>query len=145
MVSQGIKMRNYRFVFEYLKEAYTISLSKRTGTTYTPKIRVKVGKLGFPLIIPGKLRQLMMENRLVYIAVMTILCLHRIVPYWPKVSFSTITDSFSGTAESFSKLAITKTKYMLCRFSKSKLGISLSRYPIAFLELNSSSPNSKIS
>jgi hypothetical protein len=81
MLSQGQKMRNYRFVFEYLKEAYTISLSKRTGTTYTPKIRVKVGKLGFPLIIPGKLRQLMMESRLVYIAVMTILCLHRIVPY----------------------------------------------------------------
>lgn len=74
-------MRNYRFVYEYLKEAYTISISVRTGTAYTPKIRVKVGKLGFPLLIPGKLRQLMMENRIVYIAVMTILSLHRIVPW----------------------------------------------------------------
>lgn len=145
MVSQGQKMRNYRFVFEYLKEAYTISLSKRTGTTYTPKIRVKVGKLGLPLIIPGKLRHLMMESRLVYIAVMTILCLHRIVPYWPAISFSTITEPFNGLAESFDFNLIAKTKYMLCRFSKSKLYISLQKYPVTFLELNSSSPNSKIS
>jgi hypothetical protein len=42
---------------------------------------VRVGKVsGLPLIIPGRLRLAMMSERKVYIAVMTLLGIHRIIP-----------------------------------------------------------------
>jgi hypothetical protein len=78
--TQG-KRRNLRFVHSYLKECYTVVVSVIVGTDYNPKMGVAVGKsTGLPLIIPGRLRTRMRSDRQIYIAVMTMLGLHRIVP-----------------------------------------------------------------
>lgn len=75
------KRRNLKQVYSYLKECYTICVSVKVGSHYDPKMRVKVGKVsGIPLIIPGRLRKRMMSERNLYIAVMTLLGIHRIIP-----------------------------------------------------------------
>jgi hypothetical protein len=78
-ITQG-RRRNLKQVHLYLKECYTLCISVKTGTSYSPKLRVKVGKVsGIPLIIPGRLRKTMMSDRALYIAVMTLLGIHRVI------------------------------------------------------------------
>jgi hypothetical protein len=75
------KRRNLKQVYLYLKECYTICVSVKVGNQYVPNVGVRVGKVsGLPLIIPGRLRLAMMSDRRMYIAVMTLLGVHRIVP-----------------------------------------------------------------
>jgi len=79
-ITQG-KRRNLKQVYLYLKECYTICVSVIVGSSYSPKLGVAVGKVsGLPLIIPGRLRKRMTSERKLYIAVMTLLGIHRIVP-----------------------------------------------------------------
>jgi hypothetical protein len=79
-ITQG-KRKNLRQVYSYLKEVYTICVSVKVGSHYDPKMRVAVGKVsGIPLIIPGRLRKRMMSERSLYIAIMTLLGIHRIIP-----------------------------------------------------------------
>lgn len=80
-ISQG-RRRNLRFVYSYLKEAYTICVSIKTQSPYTPKMGVRVGtQTGIPLIVPGRIRERMMSDRRLYITVMTMLGIHRIIPW----------------------------------------------------------------
>jgi len=79
-ILQG-KRRNLKQVYLYLKECYTICVSVKVGSHYDPKMGVRVGKFsGLPLIIPGRLRSAMMSDRRMYVAVMTLLGIHRIIP-----------------------------------------------------------------
>ena len=111
-ISQG-KRRNFRFVYSYLKEAYTICVSVKVSSTYTPKIGVAVGRsTGFPLIIPGRIRERMLSDRRLYIAVMTLLGIHRVIPWWPEVDLSTVTDPFKGTRTTLPGLSKAKAKLM---------------------------------
>ena len=73
---------NLRFVYSYLKECYTICVSKKVLSPYSPKLGVAVGTLtGIPLIIPGRIRERMLSDRRLYITTMTILGIHRIIPW----------------------------------------------------------------
>lgn len=79
--SQGIGRQNLRFVYTYLKEAYTITIGVIAKCPYEPKIRVAIGKSGLPLILPGDCRKWILEGKMPHsTAVLTILALHRIVP-----------------------------------------------------------------
>jgi hypothetical protein len=78
--NQGCR-RNLKQVFQYLKECYTICVSIKVGSPYQPKVMVAVGKLsGLPLIIPGRIRNRMLTDRRLYIATMTLLGIHRVIP-----------------------------------------------------------------
>lgn len=82
-ISQGKGRRNMRFVYSYLKECYTITLTVVAGhREYEPKMGVKVGKSGLPLILPLDIRRLILSGSRRHItATLTILALHRIVPW----------------------------------------------------------------
>lgn len=75
-----ISRRNLRFVFTYLKEAYTVALFKRMGQSYTPKVRVSIDTLGYPRIVPYQLRILLDSRRDVFVGVLTLLGVHRVIP-----------------------------------------------------------------
>jgi len=75
------KRKNLKQVYLYLKECYTICVSVKVGSQYEPKVGVRVGKgSGLPLLIPRRLHKMMMAERRMYIAVMTLLGVHRILP-----------------------------------------------------------------
>lgn len=113
-IQQG-RRRNFRFVYSYLKECYTISTSRKVLSPYTPKMGVKVGSTtGIPTIIPGRIRQRMLSDRRLYITTMTILGIHRIIPWWPATDLSSITDRFNGKYESLAFDLIIKAKRKLC-------------------------------
>jgi hypothetical protein len=79
-ITQG-KRRNLKQVYHYLKECYTICVSVKVGYPYEPKVGVSRGKgSGLPLLIPRRLHGEMMSDRRMYIAVMTLLGIHRIIP-----------------------------------------------------------------
>lgn len=106
--SQG-RRRNLRFVYSYLKECYTICTAVRVSSAYTPKMGVRVGKTsGLPLLIPGRLRKVMLSDRRLYITTMTMLGIHRIIPWWPRVDLSTVEGSFSGAFKSLDASAISR-------------------------------------
>lgn len=81
--SQGISRRNMRFVYTYLKESYTITLGVVAGHRgYVPKIGVRCGKSGLPLILPLDCRKWILSgSRKHSTAILTILALHRVVPW----------------------------------------------------------------
>jgi hypothetical protein len=90
--------KNLRQVFTYLKEAYTVLLFWKAGSTYTPTCRVSVDARGIPKVIPVQLRNAI-DQKSVYIGVASILGIHRVVPWWPKVDLSTIENPFSGAVK----------------------------------------------
>lgn len=144
--SQGLHRKNFRFVHVYLKEAYTIALANLSGTKYKPKILVGISKGGLPLIIPGRLRAAMLAgDRLAYTLTLTILAIHRLIPWWPAVDLSTVLEPFNGTIKTLAAEVISKAKRRLCKLAGVKGKYRLMLDPCPFLELTSSSPNGKVS
>jgi hypothetical protein len=121
---QLLRRRNNRFVFTYLKECYTLLVSViYSKTNYVPKVRISVDKSGLPRIIPAPLRQLARKNQNVLFGIFSILGLHRIIKYEPKVDISTITKPFLGLSKTvaMSKLLVAKGNLLkLAGFSPSK-------------------------
>jgi len=116
-LTQG-RRRNFRFVYSYLKEAYTICVSKKVSSPYTPKLGVAVGsRSGIPLIIPGRIRERMLSDRRLYITVLTILGIHRIIPWWPDVDLSSIKDAFQGKYRTINLDSLIKAKRKLLRLA----------------------------
>jgi len=140
--SQGKGRRNMRFVYTYLKEAYTITLGVVAGHTYAPKIGVRVGKSGLPLILPLDCRRWILSGSRRHItAILTILALHRIVPWWPPVDISTVVDAFSGITRTLDHDLIAVAKKRLCSVAGFKPGYLLRIPKVRPLELRSASPN----
>lgn len=135
--------KNLRFVFTYLKECYTMVISAKVGTAYTPKLGVKVGKsTGLPLIIPGGLRKRLLSDRRLYIAVSTLLGIHRIVPWWPQVDLSTIIGNFDGLYNSLDVAVLKTAKGRLCELAGLKDdSIEFTRLKSRALFPESSGPN----
>jgi hypothetical protein len=144
--SQGLHRRNFRFVHTYLKEAYTVALANLSGTKYQPKILVAIGKGGLPLIIPGRLRAAMLSgDRLAYTLTLTILAIHRLIPWWPAVDLSTVVAPFEGVTKSLAIELISKAKIRLCTLAGMSKRFTLRISVSPFLELQSASPNGKVS
>lgn len=142
--SQG-KRKNLRFVHSYLKECYTISLAAMVGSSYSPKMGVAVGKVtGFPLLIPGRLRKRMLTERRIYVAVMTLLGIHRIIPWWPKVSFATIEQPFNGKVKTFALEALRASKQKLCELAKCKRDLRFDKLTPSTFLTRGRGPNSKV-
>lgn len=73
------KRRNIRQVFTYLKEVYTLNNSILSNGTYIPKMRVAVDKKGRPKLLPIYIREIYLDNRIVFVAVQTVLGAHRLL------------------------------------------------------------------
>lgn len=142
-ISQG-KRRNLKQVFSYLKEVYTICVSVKVGNHYDPKMRVKVGKVsGIPLIIPGRLRKRMMSERKLYIAIMTLLGIHRVIPWWPLVDYSTIIEKFNGSYRTLAVETLIESKRKLCELAGVKDAYFSNLRAVALLP-ESAGPNASI-
>lgn len=97
LFQKQVSRKNSRFVFTYLKDCYTILVSSLYSEShYVPKTRVSLDKRGFPRIIPKPLRDLMVEHKNVLLGVFTLLGLHRVIEYAPKVDLSTIVTPHKG-------------------------------------------------
>lgn len=144
------KRSNIRQVFTYLKEIYTLNNSLLSNGTYTPKCRISVDKRGRPRLIPIYIRDIYLENRIVFVAVQTVLGVHRLLKWWPKVSYDTILNPFNGLASTLSHNILLRSKRNLVSLitgkhvhNKTSLEFSLNLQPIKGLVLESSGPNGK--
>jgi hypothetical protein len=119
---QLLQRKNNRFVYTYLKECYTVLVSSLySDSKYSPKVRVSLDKSGLPRIIPAPLRELIKGHKTVLLGVFSVLGLHRIIEYKPKVDLSTIEAPFTGVSRtvSSSKLEFAKMRLLaLAGFSK---------------------------
>jgi len=75
------KRRNFRFIFQYLKDCYTYTQFAIAGQAFTDnKVRVKTDSRGLPMIIPHSLRLIILSDRRIAIGVTTLLGVHRCIP-----------------------------------------------------------------
>jgi GR25 family glycosyltransferase involved in LPS biosynthesis len=139
---------NIRFVFTYLKEIYTLNNSLLSGGNYIPKCRISIDKQGRPRLIPIYIREIYLSNRSVFVAVQTILGVHRLMKWWPKVSYETIVKPFNGVSSSLDSLVLQTAKRNLLSLKfgrhiqwKTCNSFSLVLKPIKGLVLESSGPN----
>lgn len=145
-LSQGKERRNMRFVYTYLKEAYTVTLGVITSNPYVPKIGVKVGKSGLPLLLPLNCRIWILQgSRPHTTAILTILGIHRIVPWWPVVDLSTVLSEFNGVTRVLDNPLIRIAKARLCVLAGLKRTYKLTFRVARALELRSASPNVPVS
>lgn len=145
-IQQGLGRRNLRFVYTYLKECYTVTLSSISGNCYSPSIRVRLGKAGLPLIIPSPLRILVLKkDRRACVSVLTLLAIHRILPWWPLVNLATILDAFNGIIKTLSQESLSLARERLCLLAGYRNPVLFRVRGIRPLELRSSSPNHSIS
>lgn len=100
--------KNDRMSFEYLKDCYLIMQYARVGKSYTDLKHNVAIREGYPKIIPWRLRATIKTCGLSFIAVHTLFGIHRIIPWWPKIDFSTITDTFDGVSETLSPWLLEK-------------------------------------
>jgi hypothetical protein len=143
-ILQG-KRKNLKQVFLYLKECYTICVSVKVGSHYDPKVGVRCGKgSGLPLLIPRRLHKLMMTERKVYIAVMTLLGIHRVIPWWPPVDRSTITERFNGTYRTLEVETLEVSKGKLCELAGVKSDIRFVNLKAVTLLPESAGPNHSV-
>lgn len=144
MYSSQIKRRNLKFVFIYLKECYTITQFARSGNTgYISKCRVKVDDKGYPKIIPVILRNQLHGSKSLYISVLTILGLHRVIPYWPDVDLASIVNPFNGISKTLDLPLLIRAKSNLCKLAKLPKGYKLKLAIPKGLVLLSAGPNHK--
>jgi hypothetical protein len=115
--------RNLRQVFTYLKEAYLVTYNAYTHGQYEPKIRIRVDKAGFPKIIPSKLRIKFLDRRKLFVACTTLLGLHRLIPWWPDVDYSTILDPFRGQSRTLPMPLLEEAKRSLMQYSSASEGV----------------------
>nr|QIR30269.1 RNA-dependent RNA polymerase [Plasmopara viticola lesion associated mitovirus 46] len=150
MYKDQSKRKNTRQVFVYLKEIYTLNNSLLSKGKYEPKIRISLDKEGRPRLLPIYVREVYLRNRLVFVAVQTILGCHRLLKWWPDVSYDTIMKPFDGLTSTLPYSILLQAKYNLLHnisflpktksFSKK---FSLKLEPIKGLVLESSGPNGK--
>jgi hypothetical protein len=104
---QLLRRQNNRFVYTYLKECYTLTVSVLySRSQYVPKVRISVDSSGLPRIIPVPLRRLIRSNKNVLLGVLSVLGLHRIIKYEPKVDTGTITKPFIGVGKTVSVIKL---------------------------------------
>jgi len=143
-ILQG-KRRNLKQVYLYLKECYTICVSVKVGSHYDPKMGVRVGRVsGLPLIIPGRLRLAMMSDRRMYVAVMTLLGIHRIIPWWPPVDYSTVIEKFNGSYRTLAVETLIESKRKLCELAGLKGDVFFKNLSAVWLLPESAGPNLKV-
>lgn len=132
---------NLRMVYTYLKDCYTLLNSVTySETRYTTTHRVKVDAKGIPKIIPVTLRDNLSEYR-VLLGVQSLLGLHRVIGYFPKVDFSTITDDFTGISSTISIKRIEDSLNRLFSIAGCRSGYRLNLKPITGLIIETSGPN----
>jgi hypothetical protein len=141
LYNSQVKRKNLRFVFTYLKEVFLVYQFNFLGHQYTPKVRVAVDSKGYPKIIPMIIRH-SNENR-VYSAVLTILGVHRVIPWWPKVDLTSIIAPHSGVSTTLSKSLLLKAKRNLLSLNPNSKYLKLP--PIKGLTLMSAGPNGPVS
>lgn len=144
------KRSNIRQVFTYLKEVYTLNNSLLSKGNYIPKCRISVDKMGRPRLLPIYIRDVYLDNRVVYVAVQTVLGVHRLLKWWPKVSYDTILAPFNGLSSSLSPSILLRAKRNLISLitgkhvhNRTSQKFSLELQPIKGLVLESSGPNGK--
>ncbi|UBZ25884.1 RNA-dependent RNA polymerase [Fusarium mangiferae mitovirus 5] len=142
------KRNNIRFVFTYLKEIYTLNNSLLSRGSYIPKCRISLDKSGRPRLIPIYIRDIYLDNRSVFVAVQTILGVHRLLKWWPKVSYDTIVKPFDGLSSTLQPWILHRAKRNLLSLkfgkhihNKTSENFHLKLKPIKGLVLESSGPN----
>jgi len=110
--------KNLRQVFTYLKECYTMTYNAWTGGQYVPKVRIRCDKQGYPKIIPALLRKDFLTERRLFVAVTTLLGIHRLIPWWPDVDYSTILDPFKGESRVLPAPLLYEAKRHLMNYSE---------------------------
>lgn len=121
-----------------------------TGHSYLPKIRVSIDKAGIPKLIPAYLRSILLQDRLVFVVVQTILGIHRLIAWNPKVDFSTIVDPHNGIIKTISldRLSIAKSHLLKIAFGLNRRKSNQFRLSLPkarFSLINSAGPNGPIS
>jgi hypothetical protein len=140
--SMIVKFTNRRFIYEYLKDCYTIVLNYHSTGQYIPKSKVSLNSTGLPNIIPRSLRNNISDRR-VFILICTSLAIFRVISYFPDVDLSTITGPFTGLTRTFEHNVITKSLMHLRNISLDKYSFPrLSRMRMSSLSFESAGPNS---
>lgn len=96
-----VNKSGFNFTFLYLKEVNRLIIRRLSGNEVkSMKILVSLAPDNLPSILPVKLRSLILAGDLLIVRViLTIISIHRVFPTKPKLSRSTITDSFSGITQ----------------------------------------------
>lgn len=147
--AQG-QRKNLRQVFLYLKEVSTLLYSWLSQGNYEPKVRISLDKSGLPRLLPISVRD-NIKDRKVFILVQSILGLHRLIKWWPKVDYSTITSPFNGISPTLDPQLLLMAKVNLLKLCMPKLSDKtlqkwkLRLEPIKGLQIESSGPNGKVS
>nr|UPW42219.1 MAG: putative RNA dependent RNA polymerase [Yunnan mito-like virus 44] len=136
------KRNGVTFLVLYLKEAHRLTLKALSGQPEVCKTFPRVAtRLGFPLIIPGSLRVSMFKRDIVTIQlVLSVLSVYRILKVPPQLKLSSITDLFTGSADTLPLWEVREAMKVLHCIERFKI------IPNARLLPNvSAGPNSKIS
>jgi hypothetical protein len=142
LICNNAKRDNNRFTFTYLKECYTVLISRFSDVKYIPKCRVSVDLNGLPRIIPVNLRK-KLDDRRIYVFVATILCIHRVIKWFPDVSLNTIIDRFDGISTTFSASEIKRSLANLKNISLTPMSYPrLGKLKMEALSSESAGPNS---
>lgn len=96
-----INRSGFNFTFLYLKEVNRLIIRRLCGSEVkSMKILVSLAPDNLPSILPVKFRSLILAGNLLIVRViLTLISIHRVFPTKPKLSRSTITDSFSGITQ----------------------------------------------
>jgi len=133
------KRNNLRFVFTYLKDVYTTLQFAVAGQEFRGKHWVSVDSAGIPKLVPFALRMKIREgDRKTILGVCTLLGVYRVIAWWPKVSLSTITETFSGLSQSLDGQSL-KGAWRLIEKHVKFVGRNLNKPK--FLIIRSSGPN----
>lgn len=147
MYKSQSKRKNLRMPFQYFKDCFTILQFLRAGKRFTSfKHFIRIDKKGYPKIIPHVIRLKLYEgDRRLFLAVSTLFGVYRVIPWWPDVSFKTITDPFSGKSETLDmSLLLRGYRNILSYASLSQSKLWKIQKPV-FLDLRRSSPNGETS
>jgi len=115
-----------KFLVLYLKECVACVIAFINHSRRLPKagsIGVRLSRAGLPTIIPGPLRSIIFRFRslgayqdgLVLRAVLTILCLYRVMNFVSKPNLATITDPFNGVSP---QLEINELEKVISQFKR---------------------------
>jgi len=122
-----------------------------SNTDFSPKMRVSLDSNGLPKIIPPKLRAEMLQSRWLFVAVITILGIHRLVKWYPAVDLSTIIDSFAGETRTLTNPQLLWAKRNFLSLAKPHLslkqldGFRLRIGKVTSFILQSAGPNGSVS
>nr|ABU84872.2 RNA-dependent RNA polymerase [Botrytis cinerea mitovirus 1 S] len=94
----------------YLKESHRLSSHWLSGNPDVCSGSIRVSVRGLPLIIPGRLRNVIYSRNNINItrALLTLLSTFRVMSATPKLKLSTITDPFNGVNETLPSLEVSR-------------------------------------